>query len=323
MARIHVLTTGGTIAMKYHDEAGGAVPAVAGGDLIGLLPETVGAVEVDEFCNLPSAHFTLDTVWGIRDRVADLAADRGVRGIVVTHGTDVMEETAYLVDLTVDTEKPIAFTGAMRTASDIGYDGAANLLAAIRVGASDACKGLGTLVVMNQEIHAARHVTKVDTQSIDTFQSLPFGPLGRVDGDKVVVEGRVRRQYVPCTSLNPDVHVIKLCVGTDDRFLRQLLESDPAGVVIEALGGGRVPPWWMSTIREAVKKATAVVIASRCPSGRVYDGYGYAGAYRDLQDAGAIFAEGLNGQKARIKLMVALGEPGVGTDIQAVFRAGS
>ncbi len=323
MARIHVVTTGGTIAMKHDDEAGGAVPAVAGGDLISLLPETIGALEVDEFCNLPSAHFTLDTVWGIRVRVAELASDRDVRGIVVTHGTDAMEETAYLVDLTVNTEKPIAFTGAMRTASDVGYDGTANLLAAIRVGASEACKGLGTLVVMNQEIHAARHVTKVDTQSIDTFHSLPFGPLGRVDGDKVVVERRVRRQYVPCASLNPDVHLIKLSVGADDRFLRQLVERDAAGVVLEALGGGRVPPWWMDTIREAVKKATVIVIASRCPSGRVWDGYGYEGAYRDLERAGVFFADGLNGQKARIKLMVALGEPGAGRDIQALFGGDS
>ncbi len=139
----------------------------------------------------------------------------------------------------------------------------------------------------------------------------------------MVVEGRVHRQYVPCTSLNPDVHLIKLCVGADDRFLRQVVERGAAGVVLEALGGGRVPPWWMSTIGEAVKKATVVVIASRCPSGRVYDGYGYAGAYRDLQRAGAIFAEGLNGQKARIKLMVALGEPGAGTHIQALFGDGS
>ena len=166
-------------------------------------------------------------------------------------------------------------------------------------------------------------MTKVDTQSIDTFKSLPFGPLGRVDGDRVVVEGRVARHYAPCTSLKPDVHLIKLAVSMDERFLRQLVEQDAAGVVIEALGGGRVPPWWMPSITEAVEKGMAVVIASRCPSGRVYDAYGYAGAYRDLERAGAIFAEGLNGQKARIKLMVALGEPGAGTKIQELFSAGS
>jgi L-asparaginase len=321
MARIHIITTGGTIAMKHDDGAGGAIPAVAGGDLVALLPGEIGALEVEEYCNLPSAHFTLDTVWGIRTRVAEVAAEDGVQAIVVTHGTDAMEETAYLLDLTVDTDKPIVLTGAMRTASDVGYDGAANLLAAVRVGAADACKGLGALVVMNQEIHAARHVTKVDTQSIDTFKSLPYGPLGRVDGDRVVVERRVARHYVPCTSLEPHVHLIKLGVGMDERFLRQLVKQDAAGVVIEALGGGRVPPWWVPTIAKAVEKGMAVVVASRCPSGRIYDAYGYAGAYRDLERAGVIYAEGLNGQKARIKLMVALGEPRAGANIQDLFSA--
>jgi L-asparaginase len=322
MPGIHVISTGGTIAMKHDERAGGAIPVVAGGDLVALLPDTVGPVEVEEYCNLPSAHFTLDTVWGIRERVAELATDDAVRGIVVTHGTDAMEETAYLLDLTVDTDKPIALTGAMRTASDVGYDGAANLLSAVRVAASDSCWGLGTLVVMNQEIHAARHATKVDTQSTDTFKSLPFGPLGRVDGDRMVVERRVVRQHVPCASLNPDVHMIKLGVGMDDRFLRQLMERDAVGVVIEALGGGRVPPWWMPTVSEAVEKGMVVVIASRCPAGRVYDAYGYAGAHHDLERAGAIFAEGLNGQKARIKLMVVLGEPGARTNIQELFSVG-
>ncbi|TKJ29639.1 MAG: L-asparaginase [Chloroflexi bacterium B3_Chlor] len=323
MVGVHVITTGGTIAMKDDEAAGGAIPAVSGRDLIALLPEGVGAVEVEEYCNLPSAHFTLDTVWGIRARVAELAADDAVQGIVVTHGTDAMEETAYLLDLTVDTDKPIALTGAMRTASEVGYDGAVNLLAAIRVAASDVCGSLGALVVMNQEIHAARHVTKTDTQSTDTFKSLAYGPLGRVDGDEVVVAQRVVRQYIPCSTLNSDVHLIKLAVGMDDGFLRQLMERTAAGVVIAALGGGRVPPWWMPTIREAIDGGMAVVIASRCPTGRVYDGYGYQGAYRDLVEAGAIFAEGLSGQKARIKLMVALGEQRDRRSIQELFRPGT
>ena len=306
--------------MANDEDAGGAIPTLRGDDLLALLPQGIGAVEVEEYCNLPSAHFTLDTVWGLRARVAELADDDQTQGIVITHGTDVMEETAYLLDLTVDTDIPICLTGAMRAASEVGYDGAANLLAAIRVAASEASRGLGALVVMNQEIHAARRVTKTDTQSTDTFKSSPWGALGRVDGDRVVVEQRVARQCVPCAGLNPNVHLIKLGVGTDDGFLRQLMERNVAGVVIEALGGGRVPPWWMPTIREASERGMAIVVASRCPSGRVYDGYAYEGAHRDLADAGAIFAEGLNGQKARMKLMVALGESTDWESIQRLFE---
>ena len=132
--------------MRQDDQAGGAIPALGGRDFLTLLPEDIAEIEVEEYCNLPSAHFTLDTIWGMRHRVAELAEDEDVQGIVITHGTDVMEETAYLLDLTVDTDKPIVLTGAMRTASEVGYDGIANLLAAIRVAASDNSQRLGALV---------------------------------------------------------------------------------------------------------------------------------------------------------------------------------
>lgn len=309
--------------MKQDEAAGGAIPALGGRDLLALLSEHIGEIEVEEYCNLPSAHFTLDTMWGLRERVAELTKDDRVQGIVITHGTDVMEESAYLLDLTVDTDKPIVLTGAMRTVSEVGYEGIANLLASAQVAASDAARGLGTLLVMNQELHAARHVTKTHTQSVDTFKSPPWGPLGRIDGDKVVVERRIARQYIPCARLNQSVHLIKLSVGVDDGLLRYLIDRGVAGVVIEALGGGRVPPWWMPTIREVVESGTVAVVASRCPAGRVYDGYGYEGAYKDLVKAGAVFAEGLNGQKARIKLMVALAEPRDRDGIQQLYSAGA
>jgi L-asparaginase len=321
MARVHVITTGGTIAMRHDQAAGGAVPALTGEDFRRKLAGEVAALEWEEYCNLPSAHFTLETIWGLRTHVAELVRADEVQGVVLTHGTDAMEETAYLLDLTVDTDKPIVLTGAMRTASQEGYDGIANLSSAVRVAASAAARDLGALVVMNQEIHAARDVMKTHTQSLDTFKSPDHGPLGRVDADRVLVDRRVARQHIPCSRLEPDVHLIKITVGTDDAFLRSLVDRKAAAVVIETLGGGRVPPWWMPTIREAVQRGMVVVIASRCPSGRVYDGYGYEGAYRDLTAAGAVFAEGLSGQKARIKLMVALGTGGHGQSVQELYSA--
>jgi L-asparaginase len=306
MSTIVILTTGGTIAMKRDEAAGGAIPTLQGSDFLSALPPDLGELRVEEHCNLPSAHFTLDTLWGLRNRVAELLDKPEVGGVVVTHGTDVMEESAYLLDLTVPGEKPMVLTGAMRTVSQIGYEGLANLVAAVRVAASPQARGLGAVIVMNDEIHAARFVTKTHTQSVDTFKSLFFGPLGRVDGDQVVLGQRVTRQAIPCDGLEPNVGLIKLAAGVDDGFLRYAVDHGIKGVVIEALGGGRVPPWWMPAIRQAIEVGVTIVIASRCPSGRVWDGYGYEGAYKDLRRAGVLFANGLNGQKARLKLMVVL-----------------
>lgn len=304
MGVVKILTTGGTIAME--EKGAGAVPALTAEDLKSLLPPDIGPLETEEFSNLPSAHMTIDLIFKLARRVKDLVAADEVIGVVITHGTDIMEETAYLLDLVVNTEKPIVLTGAMRTASQVGYDGIANLKAAIRVAASSEARNLGALVVMNDEVHAARYVTKSHTQALETFQSPSWGPLGRVDGDSVVIAKRVKREHIPCQRLAADVPLIKLAVGLDERFLHQAIERRADGAVIEALGGGRVPPWWMPTIKEAINRGLVVVIASRCPAGRVYDEYGYVGAYRDLKKAGAIFSEGLSGQKARIKLLIAL-----------------
>ena len=305
--RILVITTGGTIAMKRNEAAGGAVPALVGQDFLPTLPPGLAEIEIEEHCHLPSAHFTLDTVWALQERVAAALARPEVDGVVVTHGTDVLEESAYLLDLTVPGDKPMVLTGAMRTASHLGYEGYANLAAALRVAADDEARGLGALVVMNDEIHAARFVTKTHTLSPSTFKSPDSGPLGRVDGDQVVIAQRVTRSLVECGAWETNVVLIKLAVGMDEGLLEYALEQGAKGVVLEALGGGRVPPWWLPSVRQAVEGGVAVVIASRCPSGRVWDGYGYEGAYRDLRALGALFAGGLNGQKARIRLMCVLG----------------
>lgn len=306
MGVVKIVTTGGTIAMKEKKGAG-ALPALTAEDLKSLLPPDIGPLETEEFCNLPSAHMTTDFIFKLSQRVKEIMAADEVIGVVITHGTDVMEETAYLLDLVVDTEKPIVLTGAMRNASQVGYDGIANLKASIRVATSSEARDLGALVVMNDEIHAARYVTKTHTQALNTFQSPFWGPLGRVDGDRVVIGKRVKREHIPCQRLAADVPLMKLAVGLDERFLSQAIERRADGAVIEALGGGRVPPWWMPSIKEAINRGLVVVIASRCPAGRLYDEYGFVGGYRDLKKVGVIFSEGLSGQKARIKLMAALG----------------
>jgi L-asparaginase len=286
---ITILTTGGTIAMQHDAEAGGAVPTLGAADFTAALPAGLPELRTEELVNLPSSHFTLETLQTIRERVAALAAEPGVAGIVVVPG-----------------KKPVVLTGAMRTASDAGYEGYANLLAAVRVAAAPQAQGLGAVVVLNDEIHAARHVTKMHTLSTATFQSPGWGPVGRVEGDTVIVWQRPERRVLPWRGLEPNVSLLKLTVGMETDLLEDTLARGARGVVIEALGGGRVPPWWLPAIEQARDQELPVVIASRCPSGRVWDAYGYPGAYRTLAGLGCLFAEGLNGQKARIRLMVVL-----------------
>ncbi|MGC8873696.1 MAG: asparaginase [Chloroflexia bacterium] len=305
--RLVLVATGGTIAMAADARAGGAVPVLHGQDLLSGLPEGLPPVETVEHSHLPSAHMTLEALWALRNRVRELALDPSVRGIVITHGTDTMEETAYLLDLTVEGEAPIVLTGSMRSASDPGYEGPGNLLAALRVAAAPEARGVGAVVVMEDEVHAAREVTKMHTSSPGAFRSPYWGPLGRVEGERVVLRWRPARHVLSCARLEERVLLIRLAVGMDDGLLRYALERGMRGVVIEALGGGRVPPWWMPTVREAIADGVAVVIASRCVAGRVGDRYGYAGACRELEAIGAIPSNGLSGVKARLKLMVALG----------------
>ncbi len=306
--------------MRAEAAGRGAVPALSPSDLLRHLGWEE-PLEVVEHCNLPSAHFSLETLWTLRERVRELARRHDCQGIVITHGTDTMEETAYLLDLTVEGECPIVLTGAMRTASDPGYEGPANLLSALRVAASPQARGIGAVVVMEEEIHAARTVTKMHTLSPATFQSPFWGPLGRIEGERVLLYRRpAREQCLLPEHLEERVLLIKMVVGMDDGLLRYAVEWGMRGVVIEALGGGRVPSWWMPTIREAVTRGMAVAITSRCPAGLVYDRYGYAGANRDLKEAGVLFADGLTGPKARLKLMAALGAGLEGDSLRLAFE---
>ena len=318
MTRIALITTGGTIAMRHDAIQGGAVPQLGGRDLLAGL-EGLPEVEVHEFCNLPSAHFALSHLWGIRCLARDLLR-QDIAGAVITHGTDTLEETAFLLDLTVDSPKPIVVTGAMRTASEVGYDGGANLAAALRVAAAPQARALGTLVVMNDAIHAARFATKMHTTSLDTFQSPGWGPLGRVDGEIVQIRCQVQRDTIPVERLEPRVGLLRLAVGLDDSLVRYSVQSGMRGIVIEALGGGRVPPWWMLAITEAIRQGIWIVITSRCPSGVTHDHYGYAGAHKDLAAAGALFSNGLSGPKARLRLMAALGATSEGERVRGWFR---
>lgn len=301
-----VITTGGTIAMR--NKGGGAVPSVRGAALVAGLAEGLNAeLQIEEFSNTPSSHLDAERLWALQKTVVDRLERLYVRGVVVTHGTDTLEETAYLLDYTSPSYKSIVLTGAMRVTDERGYDGERNLYNAIRVALDSEADNRGAMVVMNDQIHAARYVTKLLSHGAETFQSPGWGPMGRIYDGRIEWGWKLEHQALPVRALEADVHLIKAVAGASDLMLRLLVEQRVRGIVIEALGASRVPPWWMPHIRAAVAQGTAVVIASRAASGYADDAYGYPGAARDLEAAGAVLAEGLTGPKARIRLMCALG----------------
>jgi L-asparaginase len=308
LKKVVIITTGGTIAMKRGPMVGGAVPTLKGEDFIALLPRGGVDLAFEEFANLPSSHLTPAQVLDLGQRVEAALSAPDVDGVVVTHGTDTLEESAYLLDLTINSGKPVVVTGAMRTATQLGYDGMLNLSSAIRVAAAPEARGFGTLVVFNETIFAAADVQKTHSQQADAFEAPGSGPLGSVEGERVWLRQRpTQRLFIPCSRLEELVDLIKIGQGASERQLRHSIEDGVAGIVIEAFGSGRVPPWWLPLIREAIAQRTVVVIATRCGAGSLYDEYGYVGAYHDLQRLGALFAQNLSGVKARIKLMAALG----------------
>lgn len=308
MPHILVITTGGTIATRRGPTVAGAVPSLKGDELMAMLPR--GGIELtfEEFANLPSSHLTPANALELSQRVAAALARSEVDGVVVTHGTDTLEETAYLLDLTLRSPKPVVITGAMRAATSVAYDGLANLGAAVRVAAAPAAHELGVLVVFDEEVHAAAEAQKTHTQSRGAFASPGAGPLGRVEGERVWLLRRpMPRQQIACQRIEEMVDLIRLAQGADVRLLRHSIEDGAAGIVIEAFGGGRVPPWWLPHLSEAMQRRTVVLIASRCGAGGLGDEYGYVGAYHDLRRLGVLFAHNLSGPKARIRLMAALG----------------
>jgi len=305
--RIAVLTTGGTIATK--DVGGsGANPILTGLDLLQFIPEAsrYAQVEVIAFDNLPGAHLTLERLVELAKRAEEILSGN-VDGLVITHGTDTLEETAFFLYLTLNSPKPVVFTGSMRTASQIGYDGPRNLLDAIRVACSPEAARIGALVALNEEAHSARWVTKTHSQKGDTFKSPISGPIAIAYPDRIAFFAKPMGARRPLPKrIEPQVDLIRLALDCGDKFVRCSIETGAKGIVIEAFGGGRVPPSLLPSIREALARGIVVVIATRCFAGELWDPYGYQGAHRDLERMGAIFSHDLPGHKARLKLMLAL-----------------
>ena len=319
---VHVLFTGGTISMKIDPGTGAAVPALSGEEIVSRVPglRREAKLVLEDYARLPGPHVTPHWMWRLKQHVADLAADSAVDGIVITHGTDTLEETAFLLDLTLETSKPVVFCGAMRTVSEAGWDGPANLLTAVRAAVHPDAAGRGVLIAVGEEIHSAAEASKWHTQSLDAFRSA-HGPLGSLDRGQVGFDRPpFRRAVLAARRIVTDVDLHTMAAGVEDTLVRASIAGGARGIVIAATGAGNIPPTVLPGIKAALAARIPVVLVSRCASGRVAPVYGYDGGGQMLRELGVIFGGDLPGQKARIKLMVALGISAEPADVRRMFE---
>jgi len=307
---LRLLATGGTIASRV-DATGAAVPAASAGDLVAATPGLAadGPIEAEEIDRVNGWNVTPATMVRVAERARG-ALEAGDEGVIVTHGTDTIEETLYLTDLLAGDATaagPIVFACAMRNASEIGADGPRNLLNAARIARDPAARGRGALLTINDEIHAARWATKTDTLDVATFRSPEGGVVGRVEAGRVRFgldsPGRPPRG----SAIVEQVALVKVFTGMDAAPLRWFLDAGAQGLVVEGTGAGHVPGEVVPGIAEARDRGVPVVLTSRCWTGRTAAVYGGPGGGVTLDGLGVLRANGLNSAKARLALMVALG----------------
>ncbi|UQS86277.1 asparaginase [Nicoliella spurrieriana] len=304
MKTILAIHTGGTISMSA-DDNGEVMPnqenPIAGHDV--TLDGTVKLIN-DPMFNLPSPHMTPEIMLKLRDRVLKAERD-GIDGVVITHGTDTLEETAYFLDLTLPNRLPVVLTGAMRSSNEIGSDGLYNLQSSVAVAASDDAIGKGVLVVMNDEIHTARYVTKTHTTNLATFKTPTFGPLGIISKHQpYFFQELIKSDAFNIDHVEAGIFLLKAFAGMDGTLLDALNNGNTKGLVIEGLGSGNLPPATLPALKRILDRGIPVILVSRCYNGMAQDIYDYQGGGIELEKMGVSLCRGLNGPKARIKLIV-------------------
>jgi L-asparaginase len=317
LPRVHVIATGGTIAGR--SEGG----QLTGAQLVAAVPGLADAANlgVEEFSRVGSSAMTPDHWLRLSRRINELfASDAGLAGVVVTHGTDTMEETAYFLHLTVEHDRPVVMVGSMRNASAVSADGPANLLSGVRVAAATESAGRGVLVVLNDEIHSARDVRKMDNNRVDTFVSTEWGALGVVDADRIVFRRAVATRHTTQSELHldplvaelPRVPIVADYAGSDGASMRAAAHDGAVAIVVQAFGGGRASPETRRAAAEIAGAGTPVVYASRVPEGRVMESVATV-------DEGLLSAGDLPPHRVRVLLMIALAQPRTPRELQRLL----
>ncbi len=306
--KVALITTGGTISTL--GAPGGAIPKRGGAELLGALGEAAEGldVEVIEFAKIPGCEMTPARMAELATTISRELSRSDMAGAAVTHGTDTIEESAFFCHLTVAGEKPVVFTGSMRTGSEPSWDGPRNLLDAIRVARWPQARGCGAMLVMNEEIHSARFVTKGNGLALGAFHSPACGPLGRIyNGEPMLFTKPAMARGIVEPKVDTNVLTVTALSGEPlDTLSQALARHGLRGLVVAGFGSGRVPLAWVKPLTQAVQDGIAVVLASRTGAGAVDDPYGYGGAHH-LRSMGLVAAHEMPAPKARLKLMLALG----------------
>lgn len=321
MKHLLVIHTGGSISMSQ-DQSNKVVtndinPISMHQDVINQY------AQIDELnpFNVPSPHMTIQHVKQLKDIILEAVSNKYYDGFVITHGTDTLEETAFLLDLILGIEQPVVITGAMRSSNEIGSDGLYNYISAIRVASDEKARHKGVMVVFNDEIHTARNVTKTHTSNTNTFQSPNHGPLGVLTKDRVQFHHMpYRQQALENVNDKLNVPLVKAYMGMPGDIFSFYSREGIDGMVIEALGQGNIPPSALDGIQQLVSLNIPIVLVSRSFNGIVSPTYAYDGGGYQLAQQGFIFSNGLNGPKARLKLLVALSNNLDKAEIKSYFE---
>ena len=316
--KILVLHTGGTISMQADDS--GAV-VTSQDNPMNHVSNPLEGVEVHalDFFNLPSPHIKPKHMLALYQKIKEEADHYD--GFVITHGTDTLEETAYFLDTMEAPHKPIVLTGAMRSSNELGSDGVYNYLSALRVASDDKAADKGVLVVMNDEIHAAKYVTKTHTTNVSTFQTPTHGPLGLIMKYEILyfktAEPRVRFDLDRIQGLVP---IIPVYAGMTEELLDLLPVDQLDGLIIQAFGAGNVPKETAQKLNALIQEGLPIALVSRCFNGIAEPVYAYEGGGVCLQNAGVFFVKELNAQKARLKLLIAINAGLTGEELRAYME---
>ncbi len=299
LPKVHVLATGGTIAGAGYR----GVEERRGQDLTEAVPQLaeVARVTSSDPITVPSSALTPGMIWDLAQEIdRRFSEDPELAGLVVTQGTDSLEESAFLLDLLHDEERPVVVTGAMRLPVETSSDGSRNLLNAVTLAASPAARGLGVLVVMNEDVHTARSVRKTHSRELDAFESADAGPLGYFDGpDLFLLRKPLDRLVLHPPALEPRVDLISLAVGSDGHLVKAAVDAGARGIVVDAFGRGNLPRTVAEAVLDAVEGDVTVLVTTRTGSGRSY-------VWPLLQEGGVLAAEGLDALEARLFLIAAL-----------------
>lgn len=309
MGKVVILTTGGTIA-SVEDKKNGLLKSgmLTGNELISMGNDLLSAeVIVESIFQIPSNHMTFKHLLILKEKVERIFKDRNINGIVITHGTDTLEETAYFLDLTISDDRPIIITGSQRGPKETGTDAFTNIYQSIAVANNINVKAIGTMVLFNERIFSARYVKKIHSYNTNAFTSFGYGYLGVVDKNKVFIYQKpVQREFYKIGDIIPIVDIIKFSLDSNGKFIYYAVKNETKGIVLEGAGRGHIPPQAVEAVDFAIAHGVRVVLTTSCEEGEVFPIYDFAGGVKDLQDRGVIIGNDYDSKKARIKLSVLL-----------------